>query len=135
MWDLPYSSSPSAFVAVVESRYALPPTTKQQLTTFITRVFGEAREGRSNHPVMKVLLKKVKAHVLARLSAASSEERIRASTTATEVLGSGGMPEFVGRIGEVVHELVRVAEVDREAHAEWYDRIVERVAKAKEVDL
>ena len=132
MWDLSYSSAPSAFVAIVESRYALPPTTKQQLTTFVTRVLGEAREGRSNHPVMKVLLKKVRAHVLARLSAVSSEERIRASTTAAEMLGSGGMPEFVGRIGEVVVELGRVADVDREAHGVWYDRIVERVAKNRE---
>ncbi|KAL9100480.1 MAG: hypothetical protein Q9163_004153 [Psora crenata] len=125
MWDLPYSSSPAAFVSIVESRYALPPTTKQQLRNFITRVLAEAREGRSNHPVMKVLLKKIKTHVLTRLSAASAEERIRASTTATEVLASGGMPEFVGRIGDLVHELGRVADVDRETHGEWYDRVAE----------
>ncbi|KAL9635536.1 MAG: hypothetical protein Q9164_003399 [Protoblastenia rupestris] len=129
MWDLPYSSTPSAFVSIVESRYALPPSTKQHLTTFITRIIGEAREGHSNHPVMKVLLKKIKTHVLTRLSAASAEERIRASTTATEVLGSGGMPEFVGRIGDIVFELGRVADVDREAHEEWYDRVAERAAK------
>ena len=129
MWDLPYSSAPAAFVSIVESRYALPPTTKQQLTTFITRILNEAREGRSNHPVMKVLLKKIKNHVLTRLSAASAEERIRASTTATEVLGSGGMAEFVGRISDIVQELGRVAEVDREAHAEWYDRIAEKAGK------
>ncbi|KAL9126079.1 MAG: hypothetical protein Q9217_004813 [Psora testacea] len=128
MWDLPYSSTPAAFESIVESRYALPPTTKQQLTTFVARILGEAREGHSNHPVMKVLLKKIKSHVLTRLSAASAEERIRASTTATEVLGSGGMPEFVGRIGDIVHELGRVADVDREAHGEWYDRIAKRFA-------
>ena len=129
MWDLPYSSAPAAFVSIVESRYALPPSTKQQLTTFITRVLSEAREGRSNHPVMKVLLKKIKTHILTRLSAASAEERIRASTTSTEVLGSGGMPEFVTKINDIVQELARVADVDREAHAEWYDRITEKVGK------
>lgn len=133
MWELPYSSSPAAFVSVVESRYALPPTTKQQLTTFITRILSEAREGQANHPVMKVLLRKIKSHVLTRLSAASSDERIRASTTATEVLGSGGMPEFVGRIGDIVQELSRVADVDRQAHGEWYDRISAKVAEEQAV--
>ena len=126
MWELPFSSPPAAFVSIVQSRYALPPITKQQLTTFITRILGEARDGPLNHPVMKVLLKKIKAHVLTRLSAASAEERIRASTTATEVVGSGGMPEFVGRIGDIVQELARVADIDRKAHGEWYDRAAKR---------
>lgn len=128
MWDLPYSSAPTAFVSVVESRYALPVNTKQQLTGTVTRLLVDAREGQLTHPVMKVLLKKIKAHVLARLSAASAEERIRATTTAAEVLGAGGMPEFVARIGEVANELGRVADVDREAHGEWYDKVAARAA-------
>ena len=128
MWDLPYSSTPAAFVSIVESRYALPAITKQQLTGTVTRLLADAREGEVTHPVMKVLLKKIKAHLLARLSAASAEERIRVSTTATEVLGTGGMPEFVARIGEMVNELGRVAEVDREAHGEWYDKVAARAA-------
>ena len=126
MWELPYTSNPSAFVSIVESRYALPPTTKQQLTAFVTRILGEAQEERADHPVMKVLLKKVKSHVLTRLSAASTDERTRANSTATDVLGSGGMPEFVGRIGDIVQELGRIADVDREVHETWYDRIAER---------
>lgn len=126
MWDLPFSSTPATFVSIVESRYALPPTTKQQLTGTITRLLADAREGQANHPVLKVLLKKIKTHVFTRLSASSSEERIRASTTATEVLGSGGMPEFVSKIGDIVQELGRVADVDREAHGDWYDQIAQR---------
>ena len=133
MWETPYTSNPTTFVSIVESRYALPPTTKQQLTTSVTRILGEAQEGRANHPVMKVLLKKVKTHILTRLSAASAEERTRVGTTAIEVLGSGGMPEFVGRIGDIVRELGRVADVDREAHEIWYDRIAKR-AKGEGVD-
>lgn len=154
MWELPFSSPPSAFVSIVESRYALPATTKQQLHGTITRLLVDARSGgggegnndtntSSNnntegggllptHPVMKVLLKKIKLHFWARLSAASAEERIRASTTATEVLGAGGMPEFVTRIGDMVNELGRVAEVDREAHGSWYDQVAERAAAAEE---
>ncbi len=129
MWDLPFSSSPSAFVSIVESRYALPPTTKQQLTGTITRLLTDARSGQVSHPVMKVLLKKIYAHVLARLAAASAEERIRTSTTASEVLGSSGMPESVARIGDIVQELGRVADVDREAHGKWYDEVAKRATE------
>ncbi|MCJ1279727.1 hypothetical protein MMC21_007551 [Puttea exsequens] len=129
MWDLPLSSPPASFVSIVESRYALPPTTKQQLTGTITRLLADAREGQANHPVMKVLLRKIQTHVLARLSASSAEERIRTSTTATEVLGSGGMPEFVSRIGDIVQELSKVADVDRSSHGQWYDQIVQNVSE------
>lgn len=129
MWELPLASSPAAFVAIVESRYALPPTTKTQLTGTITRLLTDAREGQVTHPVMKVLLKKIQTHVLSRLAASSSEERIRTSTTASEVLGSSGMPEFVGRIGDLVQELSRVADVDREAHGKWYDEVATKAAE------
>lgn len=129
MWDLPLTSSPTAFVSVVESRYALPPTTKTQLTGTIGRLITDARECQVTHPVMKVLLKKVQTHILSRLAASSSEERIRTSTTASEVLGSSGMLEFVGRVGEMVQELGRVADVDREAHGKWYDEVAKRAAE------
>ena len=126
MWDIPYTSAAS-FVSTVESRYALPPNTKQQLTTFVTRILSEAMDGNCNHPVMKVLMKKIKTHFLARLSASSAEERTRLNSTATEVLGSAGMIESVSRIQEMIQELTRVADVDREAHGKWYDDIVERL--------
>ena len=129
MWELPYSSPASAFVSIVESRYALPPSTKTQLTGTITRLLSDAREYQVTHPVMKVLLKKIQGHVLSRLAAASSEERIRTSTTASEVLGSSGMPEYVARIGDIVQELSKVADVDREAHGRWYDEVAQKVAK------
>ena len=132
MWDLPFSSPPSSFVSIVESRYALPPTTKQQLNGTINRLLTDAREGQVSHPVMKVLLKKIYTHVLARLAASSAEERIRTSTTASEVLGSSGMPEFVGRIGDLVQELGRVAAVDRETHGEWYDEVARKAAEEAE---
>ena len=132
MWDLPFTSSPASFVSIVESRYALPPTTKQQLNGTITRLLTDAREGQVSHPVMKVLLKKIYTHVLARLAASSAEERIRTSTTASEVLGSSGMPEFVARIGDLVQELGRVAAADRETHGEWYDQVAREAAEEAE---
>lgn len=129
MWELPFSSSPTAFLSIIESRYALPPTTKQQLTGTITRLLADARERQLSHPVMKVLLKKMNSHVMARLAASSAEERIRTSTMSNEVLGSSGMPEFVGRIGDMVQELGRVAHVDREAHGRWYDEVAKQAAE------
>ena len=129
MWDLPFSSPTAAFVSIIESRYALPLTTKQQLTGTITRLLTDARAGEVSHPVMKVLLKKIHTHVLARLAASSAEERIRTSTTASEVLGSSGMPESVARIGDIVKELGRVADVDREAHGKWYDEVAQRATE------
>lgn len=129
MWDLPFASPPTAFVSIVESRYALPPTTKQQLTGTITRLITDAREDQATHPVMKVLLKKIQTHIVSRLAASSAEERIRTSTTATEVLGSSGMPEFVARIGDMVQELGKVAEVDRQTHGSWYDKVAKKAAE------
>ena len=129
MWEQSYTSPPAAFITIIESRYALPPTTKQQLTGTITRLLADAREGQANHPVMKVLLKKIQTHVLARLAASSAQERIRTNTTASEVLGSSGMPEFVARIGDIVQELGKVADVDREAHGKWYDEVAARAAQ------
>ena len=132
MWELPFTSAPSAFISIVESRYALPASTKQQLSSTVSRVLADAKEAQTSHAVMKLLLKKIKAHVLSRLSASSAEERIRASTGATEVLGSSGMPEFVARIGDIVTELGKVADVDRESHGEWYEKIAEKVTAASE---
>lgn len=129
MWDLPFSSPSAAFVSIVESRYALPLTTKSQLTGTITRLLTDARAGEVNHPVMKVLLKKIYTHVLTRLAASSAEERIRTSTTASEVLGSSGMPESVARIGDIIQELGRIADVDREAHGQWYDEVAKRATE------
>lgn len=123
MWDLPYEDS-QAFFSILDNRYAMPPSTKSQLSGTIERVLVDARNSQATHPVMKVLLQKIKAHVFIRLSAASADERIRATTTASEALASSGLPEFVVQIGALVEELTKVADVDRAAHGKWYDDIV-----------
>ena len=122
MWDLPYEDS-QAFFSILDNRYAMPPNTKTQLSGTIERVLVDSRNGQATHPVMKVLLQKIKTHLFTRLSAASADERIRATTTASEVLASSGLPEFVVQIGALVEELKKIADVDRAAHGEWYDDI------------
>ena len=122
MWELPYDT-PQAFLSVIDSRHAMPLSTKTQLSGTIERVLVDARASQTTHAVMKVLRRKLKVHVFTRLSASSAEERARAMTTASEVLSSVGLPEFVEQIGTLVGELARVGEVDRAAHGKWYDEI------------
>ena len=131
LWELDFGDATATptILSLLESSHAMPPSTKSQLAGTVERVLGDTRSGQVNHPVMKVLLQKLKAHVFSRLAASSAEERVRAASTASQVLASGGLPEFVGRVGAVVDELAKVAEVDRGSHGKWYDEVAGRVAE------
>ncbi|MCJ1324466.1 hypothetical protein MMC10_001128 [Thelotrema lepadinum] len=136
MWDLPDpTSSPSTpdsspYLSILESSTALPPPTKTALQGTIDRVLADARNTPNiTHPVTKVLLQKLKSHILSRLAAASSEERVRSAASASEVLSSGGLAEFIGRVGGMVEEMGRVRGVDWEGHGEWLDRVAGDVAR------
>lgn len=76
-------------------------------------------------PVARLLLSRLRTHVLGRLSASSANERIRATTTASQSLAGAGMPEFVGEVGKLVEELEKVREVDWECHGVFYNRLLE----------
>lgn len=129
MWDLHYDTSQS-FLSIVDSRHAMPASTKAQLSGTIERVLIDAKNRQTTHLVSKVLLKKLKAHVFTRLSASSAEERIRATTTSGQVLASAGMSEFVEQVGSLIGELTRVGEVDRASHGKWYDNISIQLASS-----
>ncbi|KAL8938168.1 MAG: hypothetical protein Q9216_004045 [Gyalolechia sp. 2 TL-2023] len=128
MWDLPFEDA-QAYIGVIQSRYALPPTTKSQLSGTIERILVDGRNRQVTHPVVKVILQKIRAHVYTRLSASSAEERVRAASNASQTLSSGGLPEFVVQVGALVDELQRVADVDREAHGKWYDGVIEAIGR------
>ena len=129
MWDLPATyDDMTSYLSIIESSHALPFTTRSQLSGTIERVLSDARASPDiSHPVMKVLLQKLKTHAFGRLSAASAEDRLRSTTTASEVLAQGGMAEFVGRIGSIVDEMGRVKAVDWEAHGVWLDEVAKEV--------
>ncbi|KAL1967516.1 hypothetical protein VTN77DRAFT_3031 [Rasamsonia byssochlamydoides] len=74
-------------------------------------------------PVARLILSRLRAHVLTRLSASSASERVRATTTASQSLAAAGMPEFVSEVGKLVDELARVREVDWICHGVFYERI------------
>ena len=132
MWDLPDSTAyadPTPYLSIVETAFILPPAVRASLVGTIPRILADARNSPDiSHPVMKVLLQKIKAHSLTRLGASSSEERVRSTTTAGEVLGSGGMVEFAGRISSIVDEMVKVKQVDWDSHGKWLDEVAAEVS-------
>lgn len=74
-------------------------------------------------PVAKLMLSRLRAHVLMRLSAASARERVRITTTASQSLAAAGMPEFVSEVGALVDSLNRIREVDWMCHGLAYEKI------------
>ncbi|KAL1975645.1 hypothetical protein VTN31DRAFT_4037 [Thermomyces dupontii] len=74
-------------------------------------------------PVAKLILSRLRAHVLTRLSAASASERVRTTATASQSLAAAGMPEFVSEVGKLVDELSKVREVDWLCHGRWYEEV------------
>jgi hypothetical protein len=73
--------------------------------------------------VATFVLKSLREHVFARLSTASTAEKVRATTSAAEVLARAGMPEFVAEVGNLIDVLEKVKNVDLRAHEKWYDEV------------
>ncbi|KAF2266665.1 Tcp11-domain-containing protein [Lojkania enalia] len=120
-------ATPSKILSLLESSHAMPPSTRAQLSSTISRLLTQAESGKLSDPVMKVLFQRLKAHIFNRVSASSSGERVRAASTATESLATTGLPEFVNQVGDMVDQLGKVSEVDRRAHGKWYEEIAEEV--------
>lgn len=96
---------------------------------------GPAANGASNEqkppaasfgdPVARLILSRLRTHVLSRLSASSASERVRTTTTASQSLAGAGMPEFVNAVGKLVEELEKVREVDWLCHGVFYERVLD----------
>lgn len=76
-------------------------------------------------PVARLILSRLRTHVLSRLSASSASERVRTTTTASQSLAGAGMPEFVNAVGKLVEELEKVREVDWLCHGVFYERVLD----------
>ncbi|KAL2011814.1 hypothetical protein VTN00DRAFT_4532 [Thermoascus crustaceus] len=79
-------------------------------------------------PVARLILSRLRAHVLTRLGASSASERVRTTTTASQSLAAAGMPEFVNQVGKLVEELEKVREVDWLCHGMVYERVRNEIA-------
>ncbi|KAI0843306.1 T-complex protein 11-domain-containing protein [Hypoxylon sp. FL0890] len=131
---LPESTAIHGIMAALEAGRSMPTATKTHLQALVIKVLaasGDAkRENRDpGEPVLRLLLTRVRSHILARLQAGSASEKVKATSTAGEKLASLGLPEFVEKIREMVDEMVRVGAVDREAHGVWWEEVAERVNK------
>ena len=122
-------STPTKIASLLESSHAMPPSTRTQLSSTITRLLTQAEAGKLSDPVMRILFQRLKAHIFNRVSASSSGERVRAASTATEGLATTGLPEFVSHVGEIVEQLGKMSEVDRAAHGQWYEEIAEEMER------
>ena len=74
-------------------------------------------------PVARLILSRLRTHVLTRLSASSASERVRATSTASQSLAAAGMPEFVSEVGKIVESLGKIREVDWMCHGMVYENI------------
>ncbi|PVH94631.1 hypothetical protein DM02DRAFT_183768 [Periconia macrospinosa] len=122
-------ATPSKISSLLESSHAMPPSTRAQLLSTITRLLTQAEAGKLQDPVMKVLFQRLKTHIFNRVSASSSGERVKAASTATEGLATAGLPEFTTQVGDICDQLTKVSDVDRRAHGKWYEEIAEELER------
>ncbi|PPJ59180.1 hypothetical protein CBER1_03054 [Cercospora berteroae] len=128
------STAQKAF-SVLETAHNMPEGTKRSVQSTINKFFAQAAQVsipsgaqqvnsvRFSDPVLKVLFQRLKTHILSRLSAESSADRVRAASSASEKLAASGMAEFVPHVAVIVDLLERVRKVDWESHGVWYEEI------------
>lgn len=101
---------------------------ESQNLTSTTTATSEVEEDIFTEQIATFILKSLREHIFTRLSAASTAERVRITTSAPEVLARVGMPEFVAEVGNLVEILERIRNVDLKAHGKWYDEVAAAVA-------
>jgi hypothetical protein len=120
--------------AALESSRSMPVATKSHIKALVSRVVSAAdaisKSGsiELSDPVMRLLMSRLRGHILGRLSARTEKEKLKSASTASESLATLGLPEHVHRIGAMVEEIEKVGSLDRASHGMWY----EVVAKAAE---
>lgn len=105
--------------AAVQQQETFNPAANTSGVNIIDDTFGEQ--------VATFVLKSLREHVFARLSASSTAEKVRVTTNAAEILARAGMPESVSEVGSMVEILERVRNIDLRAHGKWYDQIAQEV--------
>ncbi|KAI2632340.1 T-complex protein 11-domain-containing protein [Hypoxylon sp. NC1633] len=131
---LPQSTAVHGIMAALEAGRSMPTATKAHLQALVAKVVAACVDAKHDNvdprePVVKLLLTRVRGHILARLQAGSASEKVKVTSTAGEKLASLGLPEFVEKVREMVDEIVRVGAVDREAHGVWWEAVAENVNK------
>ncbi|RYC63042.1 hypothetical protein CHU98_g3154 [Xylaria longipes] len=126
------STAVHGIMAALEAGRSMPAATKKHIQALVTRVLEASMDAKRNNteprePVMKLLLTRVRGHILTRLQAGSASEKIKATSTAGEKLAGLGLPEFVERVREMIDEIGRVGSVDRDTHGVWWEGVSAKV--------
>lgn len=133
-------------MAALETGRSMPAATKMHLRGLVNKFLGASAEAASasppsssdpqqqaqqqlREPVLRLLLGRLRGHVLARLGAASASEKVKVTSTAGEKLASLGLAEFVDKVRDMVEMMGRVSVVDRDAHGAWWDEVAAAVER------
>ncbi|GAP83807.2 putative iq calmodulin-binding domain-containing protein domain-containing protein [Rosellinia necatrix] len=126
------STAVHGIMAALEAGRSMPAATKKHLQALVTKVLEAYADAKDNNtdprePVMRLLLTRVRGHMLTRLQVGSASEKIKATSTAGEKLAGLGLPEFVERVREMIDEVGRVGSVDRDTHGVWWESVSAKV--------
>ncbi|ROV91982.1 hypothetical protein VSDG_07653 [Cytospora chrysosperma] len=137
-------SAVAGIMAALEAGRSMPSTLKNHLRGLVDKLVAVHREMVTtqqpdpseswdpnahdpSQPVLRLLLKRLRDHVLGRMAAGSNSEKAKVTNTAGERLATSGLAEFVDRVKDMIDEMTKVGAVDREAHGPWWDTVAEKV--------
>ncbi|RKU41364.1 hypothetical protein DL546_002775 [Coniochaeta pulveracea] len=134
--EQPLETTVDGVMAALETGRSMPAATKTHLRGLVTRCVAAAVEtaaasddgtDQPREPVLRLLLNRLRGHILGRLTAASASEKAKVTSTAGERLASLGLPEFVEKVRDMVDELIKVGTVDRDTHGPWWEVVAAKV--------
>lgn len=131
-------------MAALEAGRTMPPAVKTHLRGFVQNIIAAHRQIVStaqpdanaqwdptahdpSQPVLRLLLKRLRDHLIAHMAAPSSTEKAKVANATGERLASSGLGEFVDRARDMIDEMTKVGAVDREAHGIWWEKVAEKV--------
>ncbi|KAK6584082.1 hypothetical protein PZA11_003812 [Diplocarpon coronariae] len=118
--------------AALESSRSMPAATKNHIRDLVLRIVRTSAGTSSGtvelrDPVTRLLITRLRGHILSRLAANTEKEKVKSASTASEKLASLGLPEFVHKVGAIVEEMAKVGALDRQSHGVWYEGIAKKV--------
>jgi hypothetical protein len=120
----------------LESSRSMPVATKNHIKDLVSRIVASstaisypstAEPGELRDPVTRLLLTRLRGHLLGRLAANTEREKVKSASTASESLATLGLPEFVQKVGGIVEEVAKVGRLDRDAHGLWYEAVAGKI--------
>lgn len=119
--DASAEAIPYPTVAVYSGSF--PPDEHSSSSSSVDQIPTSTATATFTDPVARLMLSRLRTHILTRLSASSASERVRATSTASQGLAAAGMPEFVSEVGKLVETLGKIREVDWMCHGTVYEGI------------